>query len=97
MVIVYLQIINKHLDFSTENYLRQMATGYSETAGPEVLRVDHIFGPLVMLGIGVIAASLAFAGEHVFNRIHLNKARIEKETAEIDVESIFANGSEYMP
>lgn len=69
------QIINNNLNLTTENYLRQMATGYSETAGPEVLRVVHIFGPLVMLAIGVLAASLAFAGEHIYYRVQLRKER----------------------
>lgn len=52
-----------------------MATGYSEAAGPEVLRIVHIFGPMVMLAIGVGAASLAFAGEHIYCRYEKRKKR----------------------
>lgn len=45
-----------------------MATGYSENAGPVVLRVAHIYGPLAMLFVGFLVASLTFAGEIVHHR-----------------------------
>lgn len=74
------------------NYLRQMANGYSETAGPEVLRVVHIFGPIVMLAIGVLAASLTFACEHIYWRYQLRRER-----ARIDDNDNVEVSFEYLP
>lgn len=62
-------IINYYLDFSIANYLRLLASGYQEEAGPEVLQVAHIYGPLAMLAVGVVAAALAFGAEHAMHRM----------------------------
>lgn len=69
-----LKIVNQYLNLSIENYLRQMATGYSENAGPVVLRVAHIYGPLAMLFVGVVAASMALACEIMYHN-YMNKTR----------------------
>lgn len=70
-----LQIVDQYLNLSTENYLRQMATGYSANAGPVVLRVAHIQGPLVMLFVGVAVASLILVGEIICFKYQMKKRR----------------------
>lgn len=69
----YLQIVNRYLDFNIENYLRQLSLGYKDPAGPEVLRMAHIGGPLGMLAVGVAMAMLAFLGELAAFRMHNRK------------------------
>lgn len=65
-----LQIINGYLNLTIENYLRALSAGHTESAGPEVLRVAHIIGPLCMLFVGVTTASIMFVAEHAVHRFH---------------------------
>lgn len=53
--------------------MRQMissAAGGNSDASPTVLQVEHIYGPLAMLAIGVIVATLTFLGEHIYYHTH---------------------------
>lgn len=70
---LFVKSVNRYLNLTTENYMRQMissAAGGNSDASPTVLQVEHIFGPLAMLAIGVIVATLTFLGEHIYYHTH---------------------------
>lgn len=69
------EIVRNHLDLDVGNRLRQLATGMAPSAAPEVLRVAHIYGPLIMLAMGIVAATVAFAFEIAVYRRHLKAAQ----------------------
>lgn len=70
-IVLFTQIVNKHLDLTTENYLRRLAAGYSENSGPEILLVAHIYGPLCMLAVGLSLALISFCAEHIYFYIQI--------------------------
>lgn len=61
-----------------------MPSGYSENSGPVVLLVAHIYGPISMLGIGVVAATVAFIGEHIYYHAHHGNRNIRKQNRHSD-------------
>lgn len=61
-----------------------MASGYSENSGPAVLLIAHIYGPLSMLGIGVVAATVAFIGEHIYYHSQRGSQRARKQKKHSD-------------
>lgn len=87
------QSVDRYLNLTTENYLRQMASGYSENAGPAVLLVAHIYGPLSMLGIGVVAATIAFIGEHIYYHTNHSNRNIRKQKRHSDKKTVFSLGN----
>ncbi len=63
-----LQIADNYLDFAIERRLRELVIGKTEDPAPEILRIEHITGPLIMLCVGEISALIAFIGEHLWAR-----------------------------
>lgn len=63
-----LQITDKYADFKIEKKLRQLVSGKVDEPSPEILKIAHISGPLIMLCIGEICALAAFIGEHFWKR-----------------------------
>lgn len=59
------QIVDEYLDFEIEKRLRQLVAGKEDEPSPEILKIAHITGPLIILCIGEICALLAFIGEHL--------------------------------
>lgn len=64
----HLQLTDAYLDFEIERKLRALVAGKTEDPAPEILKFEHITGPLIMLGIGEIGALIAFLGEHLWVR-----------------------------
>lgn len=62
------QIVDDYLDFAIEKRLRQLVARKEVEPSPETLKISHITGPLIILGIGEICALLAFIGEHLWIR-----------------------------
>lgn len=73
------EIVRNHLDLDVGNRLRQLATGAAPSAAPEVLRVAHIYGPLLMLAMGIVAALVAFSIEICEHRRRQLKANRQQD------------------
>lgn len=63
-----MQITDGYLDFAIERKLRALVAGKTEEPSPEILKFEHITGPLIMLGIGEVCALIAFICEHLWVR-----------------------------
>lgn len=63
-----MQITDAYLDFAIERKLRELVSGKVEEPSPEILKIAHITGPLIMLGIGEVCALIGFIAEHLWNR-----------------------------
>lgn len=57
-----MQITDADLDFAIERKLRVLVSGKVVDPSPEILKIAHVTGPLIMVGIGEVCAITGFIG-----------------------------------